>query len=111
AGSAALIGIPCIECRDAQLSPAFAPSSGHRLFTPKSALQVIDIFRTLLLGQPGKTRERHDCLAAQARLKVVNEASGRLGRVRPAVGVEGTESKVRVLVQEPSVLSPQRQVA
>ena len=31
--------------------------------------------------------------------------------MRPAIGVQGTESEVRVLVHEPSVLSPQRQVA
>ena len=49
--------------------------------------------------------------AAQARLKVENDAGGRLSRVRPAIGVQGTESEVRVLVHEPSVLSSQRQVA
>ena len=49
--------------------------------------------------------------AAHARLKVEHEAGGRLGSVRPAIGVQGMESEVRVLVHETSVLSPQRQVA
>jgi hypothetical protein len=44
-------------------------------------------------------------------LKVANEAGGRLGSVRPAICAEGTQSEVGVLVHEPSVLSPQRQVA
>ena len=64
-----------------------------------------------MIGQPGKTREGHDCPAAQARLKMENDAGGWLGCVRPAIGVQGTESEVRALVHEPSVLSPQRQVA
>src|ERR1700756_359863 len=40
-----------------------------------------------------------------------NDAGGWLGRVRPAIGVQGTESEVRILVHEPSVLKPQSQVA
>lgn len=55
-----------------------------------------------------------DCpcgITGLAGLKVENDARGRLGRVRPAARVQGMESEVRVLVHEPSVLSPQRQVA
>jgi len=64
-----------------------------------------------MLGQPDKTKRGHDHPAAQARLKMENDAGGWLGRVRPAIGVQGMESEVRVLVHEPSVFSPQRQVA
>ena len=63
------------------------------------------------MGSRGRQREGHDCPAAQARLKMENDAGGWLGCVRPAIGVQGTESEVRALVHEPSVLSPQRQVA
>ena len=45
------------------------------------------------------------------RLKMENDASGWLRRVRPAIGVQGVESEIRILVYKTSVFSPERQVA
>src|SRR6266853_4158090 len=43
-------------------------------------------------------------------LKPKDDSSGWLRRVRPAVSVQGSESKVRILVHKTSVFSTQREV-
>src|ERR1700704_150477 len=44
------------------------------------------------------------------RLKPEHDSSGWLRRVRPAVSVQGSKSKVRILVHKTSVFSTQREV-
>jgi len=51
----------------------------------------------------GMRRGRYDNLAAQALLKTVDDASRWLRCVRPAVGVQGPEFEVRILVHKASV--------
>jgi len=65
----------------------------------------------LIIGQPGKTRGGYDYRAAQARLKMEDYSSGWLRRVRPAVGAQGRESEVRILVHKTSIFGAQGQVS
>lgn len=48
---------------------------------------------------------------AQVVLEMKDDSSGWLGRVRPAVGVQGPKSEVRILVHVTSIFSAQREVS
>jgi hypothetical protein len=106
--------------------PALAPLPSHTLLAPRGPLTSDRcfvgsghlMFKTNPLddsypglGSRGRRGEGMITRLPSRALKVENDAGGWLGRVRPAIGVQGTESEVRILVHEPSVLSPQRQVA
>jgi len=64
-----------------------------------------------IIGQPGKMKGGIDHPTAQAFLEMEDDSSGWLRRVRPAIGVQGPKSEVRILVHIASIFSAQREVS